>query len=80
MNHNPGRTTLFLHEDVVERTLAYERELREWRIAEIKAGRTDPGRPTYDQVSGGGLKLLISCLISALGVWRRESNRTSLLL
>ena len=79
MNHNPGRTTLFFHKDVVERTLAYERELQEWRIAEIKSGRTDPGRPTYDQVSGG-LKLLISCLISALGVWRRESNRTSLLL
>jgi len=64
MNQHPGGTTLFLHEDVVVRTLAYERELQEWRIREIKAGRTDPGRPTYSQVSGG-LKLLISCLISA---------------
>lgn len=45
-------STLFLHEDTVARTLAYELDLQAWRIAELDAGRPDPGRPTYDEVSG----------------------------
>jgi hypothetical protein len=46
------RGTLFLHEDVLARALAYEQELQRWRIAELNAGRGDPGRPMYDEVSG----------------------------
>jgi hypothetical protein len=42
-------STLFLHEDIVARTLAYELDLQKWRIAELKAGRSDPGRPTYHE-------------------------------
>lgn len=43
--------TLFLHEDIMMRTLAYEEDLRKWRIAELEAGRPDLGRPLYDEVS-----------------------------
>jgi hypothetical protein len=39
--------TLFLHEDLVARTLAFELDLKQWRLAEIEAGRGDPGRPNY---------------------------------
>ncbi|KAI0300275.1 hypothetical protein BC826DRAFT_992412 [Russula brevipes] len=39
--------TLFLHEDLVARTLAFEIDLKQWRLAEIAAGRGDPGRPKY---------------------------------
>ena len=38
------RATLFLHEDLVARTLHFERDLKEWRLAEIQVGRGDPGR------------------------------------
>ncbi|KAF8333696.1 hypothetical protein F5887DRAFT_1259663 [Amanita rubescens] len=47
----PPRATLFLHEDVLARTLAYEQDLHQWRIAELEAGRSDPGRPTYEEAS-----------------------------
>ena len=55
-NHNavderPPRGTLFLHEDILARTLAYERDLQNWRISELAAGRRDPGRPAYNEVS-----------------------------
>ena len=50
MDQRPPQLTLFLHEDVVALTLAYEQELQEWRIAELMAGRTDPGRPPYREV------------------------------
>jgi hypothetical protein len=40
----PPRARSFLHEDIA---LQFERELKEWRIAEIQAGRSDPGRPGY---------------------------------
>jgi hypothetical protein len=53
MDQRPPTSTLFLHEDVLARTLAYEQDLQAWRIAELEAGRVDPGRPTYDEVSGG---------------------------
>ena len=59
MNHRvidhdvaPPTSTLFLHEDVLARTLAYEMDLQTWRITELEAGRSDPGRPTYGEVSG----------------------------
>ena len=52
MDQNPPRSTLFLHEDVLARTLAYEQDLQAWRISELEAGRVDPGRPTYDEASG----------------------------
>jgi hypothetical protein len=39
--------TLFLHEDLVARTLAFELDLKQWRLEEIAAGRGDPGRPNY---------------------------------
>lgn len=45
-------STLFFHEDIVARTLSYELDLQAWRIAELDAGRPDPGRPTYNEVSG----------------------------
>jgi hypothetical protein len=53
MDQHPPMSTLFLQEDVLARTLAYEQDLQEWRVAELEAGRADPGRPTYDEVSGG---------------------------
>ncbi|KAH9992222.1 hypothetical protein BJV74DRAFT_771744 [Russula compacta] len=43
----PPIATLFLHEDLVARTLAFELDLKQWRLAEIEAGRGDPGRPDY---------------------------------
>jgi hypothetical protein len=52
MDEGIPRATLFLHEDVLARALAYEQELQRWRIAELNAGRGDPGRPMYDEVSG----------------------------
>ena len=52
MDEHPPLSTLFLHEDILARTLAYEQDLQAWRIAELEAGRADPGRPTYNEVSG----------------------------
>jgi hypothetical protein len=52
MNEQPPRATLFLHEDILARTLAYEQDLCQWRIAELEAGRSDPGRPAYEEASG----------------------------
>jgi hypothetical protein len=46
----PPIATLFLHEDLVARTLAFELDLKRWRLAEIEAGRGDPGRPNYNDV------------------------------
>ena len=60
---HPPKVTLFLDEDVVVRTLAYERELQIWRIDELKAGRTDPGRPPYREVSGGRKILDVSLML-----------------
>jgi hypothetical protein len=51
MNQTPPTCTLFLHEDILLRTLAYEQDLQKWRIAELEAGKPDPGRPSYDEVS-----------------------------
>jgi len=45
-------SALFLHEDILARTLSYEQDLHEWRLAELTAGRPDPGRPSYTEVSG----------------------------
>ncbi len=50
MDFNPAHATLFLHEDLVAKTLQFERELKDWRLAEIQAGRGDPGRPGYGYV------------------------------
>ena len=51
MNERQG-LTLFLHEDTLARTHSYEQDLQRWRIAELEAGRGDPGRPSYQEVSG----------------------------
>lgn len=51
MDQTTPTCTLFLHENILLRTLAYEQDLQKWRIAEIEAGRPDPGRPSYDEVS-----------------------------
>jgi len=53
MDQKTPLSTLFLHEDILARTFSYERDLRDWRLAEIGAGRPDPGRPSYTEVSGG---------------------------
>jgi hypothetical protein len=50
MNSHPSFATLFLHEDLLARTLAFEMELQRWRCAEIDAGRGDPARPPYEDV------------------------------
>jgi hypothetical protein len=50
MDSTPPVATLFLHEDLVARTLAFELDLKRWRLAEISAGRGDPGRPDYQDV------------------------------
>jgi hypothetical protein len=47
IDYRPSFVTLFLHEDLVAKTLQFERELKEWRLAEVQAGRGDPGRPDY---------------------------------
>lgn len=47
MDRSPPIATLFLHEDLVARTLAFELDVKQWRLAEIEAGRGDPGRPNY---------------------------------
>jgi hypothetical protein len=47
MDSSPPIATLFLHEDLVAQTLAFELDLKQWRLAEIEAGRGDPGRPNY---------------------------------
>jgi hypothetical protein len=49
---HPAFSALFLHEDLVARTLAFEMELQlqRWRCAEVDAGRGDPGRPVYEDV------------------------------
>ncbi len=44
----PPFATLFLHEDVLALTLKFERDMKEWRLFEIQAGRGDPGRPSYE--------------------------------
>jgi hypothetical protein len=49
MEERPPRTTLFLHEDLLARTLSYEKDLKQWRTAEVEAGRGDPGRPPYEE-------------------------------
>ena len=51
MDGNPPNPTLFLHEDTLARTLAYEQDLHAWRCAELSEGRPDPGRPAYGDVS-----------------------------
>ena len=60
MNERPPSATLFLHEDILARTLAYEQDQRQWRISELESGRDDPGRPTYEEVSS------CPCSISAM--------------
>lgn len=60
MDLHLAESTLFLHEDIIVRTLLYEQRLQKWRIEELKAGRGDPGRPSYDTV--GWLFQLLSVL------------------
>lgn len=50
MDACPPQVTLFLHEDILVHTLAYEQDLHQWRVAELQAGRGDPGRPPYKEV------------------------------
>jgi len=51
MDSHPPMSTIFLHEDTLARTLAYEQGLQAWRCAELSAGRPDPGRTAYGVVS-----------------------------
>lgn len=53
MDKKTPLSTLFLHEDILARTFSCERDLQDWRLAQIDAGRPDPGRPSYIEVSGG---------------------------
>jgi len=53
MDSHPARATLFLHEDILARTIDYEEDLYNYRVAELNSGRSDPGRPEYDEVFGG---------------------------
>ncbi|KIL64492.1 hypothetical protein M378DRAFT_163271 [Amanita muscaria Koide BX008] len=53
MDGRPTRATLFLHEDLLARTLDYEQDLCDWRLSELSAGRSDPGRLEYEEVFGG---------------------------
>jgi hypothetical protein len=82
MDQVPPSCTLFPHEDILLRTFAYEQDLLEWRVAELEAGRPDPGRPSYDEVSGDINSSLyrVLCLTSPLGVWRCTHYTTSLSL
>jgi hypothetical protein len=50
MDSSPPIATLFLHEDLLARTLAFELDLQQWRLADVGAGRGDPGRPAYRDV------------------------------
>jgi hypothetical protein len=50
IDSRPPFATLFLHEDLLARTLAFEIELQRRRCTEIEAGRGDPGRPVYEEV------------------------------
>ncbi|KAI0297762.1 hypothetical protein BC826DRAFT_154195 [Russula brevipes] len=47
MDSSSPIATLFLHENLVAQTLAFELDVKQWRLAEIEAGRGDPGRPNY---------------------------------
>jgi len=77
MDEHPPSSTLFLHEDILAWTLAYEQDMQQWWIAELEAGRGDPSRPTYEEVSGC-VNSLLSYLTSASGVqW--PTNHTTLL-
>ena len=54
-------------------------------MAELESGRSDPGRPLYDEVSGEYCELVIStylmsCLTNALGVWWHAHNTTPISL
>jgi hypothetical protein len=74
MDARPATSTLFLHEDALARTLAYEQDLQAWRYAELCAGRCDPGRPPYCDVSSFFLIHLVLYLIMGLGVWFGNDN------
>lgn len=60
---HPPRAILFLHEDIIAKTLQFERELKEWRIAEVQAGRGDPGRPGYGCFFNSENIFLVMCSI-----------------
>jgi hypothetical protein len=47
MDSSPPIATLFLHEDLVARTLDFELDLKQWKLAEMRSGRGDPRRPSY---------------------------------
>ena len=52
MYASPALNTLFLHEDLITRILLYQRNLKAYRLNDIKAGQGDPGRPAYNEVLG----------------------------
>ena len=58
--------TIFLHEDLLVRTLVFELELQQWRRSELEAGREDPGRPEYIQVFGVSNCCLSRCTSNPL--------------
>jgi len=50
MDQHPAQSTVFLHEDILARTLSYEKQLQKWRISRMMATGVDPGRPSYEAV------------------------------
>jgi hypothetical protein len=58
----------------------YECQLQSWRIAELEAGRDDPGRPSYEAVSG-----YLNCFLAMTYYYfrysaARESRSTATML
>ena len=52
MDATPALYTLFLQEDLIARTLAYERDLKAYRLNEIEAGCGNAERHAYNEIFG----------------------------
>ena len=50
MDGKPALYALFLPEDLIARTLLYERDLKAYRLNDIEAGQGDLRRPVYNEV------------------------------
>src|SRR5271170_6022042 len=66
MDGNIAYATIFLHEDLLARTLAFELDLQQWRRSEFQAGRGDPGRLPYNEVFGVSNCCLSRCISNPL--------------
>ena len=71
--------TPFHHEHILARTLAYERGIRQWRIAKLEAGWGDSGRPKYEEASGRLRSFgVTSALLWAFGKYTKSNHTISL--